>query len=94
MSNMKKQMGNLDMRDGEFVVSCGGLRPAPEIPGWALSAREWNRIVCAVNSRQTAEAAGLKSAEEIRLHERMWREAEALLEKYGAWPKFGLMELE
>ena len=75
---MKKQTGTQDL----WKETC------------ALSAREWNRVICAVNSRQTAEAAGLRRTEAVRLHERMWREAEALQEKHGAWPEFGLMELE
>ena len=31
-----------------------------------LTAREWNRIICAVNAKQTAEEAGLKTDEELQ----------------------------
>ena len=60
----------------------------------SLSAREWNRIICAVNNRQTAEEAGLKTEEELRHYKNIWSEAEALLAKYGRWPIFDLVELE
>lgn len=30
-----------------------------------LTAREWNRIICAVNLKQTAEEAGLKTEAEL-----------------------------
>lgn len=59
-----------------------------------LTAREWNRIICAVNSRETAEEAGLKSEEEFLHYARVWAEAETLFGKYGKWPVFDLAELE
>ena len=59
-----------------------------------LSAREWNRIICAVNSRKTAEEAGLKTALEQKLYANMWAEAEAIYAKHGQWPVFDLVELE
>ena len=59
-----------------------------------LSAREWNWIICAVNSKKTAEEAGLKTKEELLHYHNIWKEAEELYEKYGKWPVFDLMELE
>ena len=59
-----------------------------------LTAREWNRIICAVNSKKTAEEAGLKTEEELLHYRNIWNEAEALFAKYGNWPVFDLAELE
>ena len=59
-----------------------------------LTAREWNRIICAVNAKQTAEEAGLKTNEELQHYEKIWNEAEELFAKYGIWPVFDLVELE
>lgn len=59
-----------------------------------LTAREWNRIICAVNNRQTAEEAGLQTEEERRHYRRIRNEAEALQNQYGFWPVFDLVELE
>ena len=59
-----------------------------------LTAREWNRIICAVNSRQTPEEAGLKTETELFHYGNIWQEAEELLAKYGSWPVFDLAELE
>ena len=43
-----------------------------------LTAREWNRIICAVNAKQTAEEAGLKTEEELQRYRNIWNEAEEL----------------
>ena len=59
-----------------------------------LTAREWNRVICAVNAKQTAQDAGLKTEEELRIYSNMWKEAEEKAEKYGQWPEFALVELE
>ena len=59
-----------------------------------LTAREWNRIICAVNAKQTVEEAGLKTDEELQHYRNIWNEAEELFAKYGAWPVFDLVELE
>ena len=59
-----------------------------------LTARDWNRIICAVNSKQTPEEAGLKTEEERKHYRNIWEEAEVLLAKYGDWPVFDLAELE
>ena len=59
-----------------------------------LTARQWNRIICAVNAKQTAEEAGLKTEEECLRHSNLWPEAEELFVKYGKWPVFDLVELE
>lgn len=59
-----------------------------------LTAREWNRIICAVNARQTAEEAGLKREEDLLHYRNIWSEAEELFAKYGRWPVFDLVELE
>ena len=59
-----------------------------------LTAREWNRIICAVNSRQSAEAAGLKAEAELLHHGNIWKEAEEIFAKYGVWPVFSLAELD
>lgn len=59
-----------------------------------LTAREWNRIICAVNAKQTAEEAGLKTEEELRLYRSIWNEAEELFAKHGNWPVFDLVELD
>jgi hypothetical protein len=59
-----------------------------------LTAREWNRIICAVNLKQTAEEAGLKTEEELLRYRNIWNEAEELFAKYGKWPVFDLAELE
>jgi hypothetical protein len=59
-----------------------------------LTAREWNRIICAVNAKQAAEEAGLKTDEELQHYRNIWNEAEELFAKYGAWPVFDLVELE
>ena len=57
-------------------------------------ARQWNRIICAVNNKQTAEQVGLNTQEELEAFRRMWEEAEAHLAQYGDWPVFALCELE
>ena len=59
-----------------------------------LTARDWNRIICAVNSKKSAEEAGLKTGEELLHYKNIWEEAEAIFAKYGHWPVFDLMELE
>ena len=59
-----------------------------------LTARDWNRIICAVNSKKTAEEAGLKTEEELLHYRNIWQEAEALFAKYGKCPVFELTELE
>ena len=59
-----------------------------------LTAREWNRIICAVNAKQTVEEAGLQTDEELQHYRNIWNEAEELFAKYGAWPVFDLVELE
>ena len=59
-----------------------------------LTAREWNRIICAVNAKQSAEEAGLKTEEELLRYKNIWKEAEELCAKYGQWPVFDLVELE
>ena len=59
-----------------------------------LTARDWNRIICAVNSKQTAEEAGLKTEEELLHYRNIWEDAEPLFSKYGFWPVFDLVELE
>ena len=59
-----------------------------------LTAREWNRIIDAVNGKQTAEEAGLKTEEELMRYRNIWNEAEELYAKYGQWPVFDLVELE
>ena len=59
-----------------------------------FTARQWNRIICAVNSKKTAQQAGLKTDEELEAYRRMWQEAEEHLAKYGEWPVFELCELE
>ena len=59
-----------------------------------LTAREWNRIICAVNAKQATEEAGLKNEEDILRYRNIWNEAEAHFAKYGTWPVFDLVELE
>lgn len=61
---------------------------------YSLTAREWNRIIRAVNSRQTPESAGLISETELLLYRNMREEAESILAKHGIRPEFDLMELE
>lgn len=55
---------------------------------------EVNRIICAVNRKQTAEEAGVQTETELTLYKNMWAEAEAHFTKYGKWPVFDLVELE
>lgn len=59
-----------------------------------LTARQWNRIICAVNKKETAEEAGLKTDAELLHYKNIWNEAEEFLVKYGYWPVFDLAELE
>ena len=84
----------------KFVTVCGGIQPLPMLPPtrrenmFDFTARQWNRIICAVNSKKTAQQADLKTDEELEAYRRMWQEAEEHLEKYGEWPVFELFELE
>ena len=80
----------------EFVTVCGGIPSYPSLPLMEgdLTAREWNRIIAAVNNKQTAEEAGLKTDEELQRYRNIWTEAEELFAQYGAWPVFDLVELE
>ena len=59
-----------------------------------LTARAWNRIICAVNNKKTAEEAGLKNEAELLHYHNIWAEAEELFARYGNWPVFDLMELD
>ena len=59
-----------------------------------LTARDWNRVICAVNERKMPEEAGLQTAEELQHYRNIWAEAEELFAKYGKWPVFALAELE
>lgn len=86
------------MKKDEFIIDCGGIQPSTITHGGFamsnLTARDWNRIICAVNAKQTVEEAGLKTEEEIGHYIKIWDEAEELLAKYGDWPVFELVELE
>ena len=59
-----------------------------------LTAREWNRIISAVNSKETFKEAGLSGEEELQYYQNMWKEAEEIQAKHGIWPIFELAELE
>ena len=93
----QKKKGNATVR------ACGGIRPLPPIPPIGkregthtdeLCARQWNRIICAVNEKKTAEEAGLSTETELLHYKNIWSEAEELFAKYGTWPIFSLAELE
>lgn len=89
---MKKDTTTME----EFVTVCGGIPSHPPIPPMEedLTAREWNRIIEAVNNKQTAEDAGIKTEKELQRYRNIWNEAEELFSKYGNWPVFDLVELE
>ena len=59
-----------------------------------FTARDWNRVICAVNEQKTAEEAGLRTKEELAHYKKIWAEAEELSAKYGKWPVFALAELD
>ena len=59
-----------------------------------LTARDWNRIIGAVNAQKTPEEAGLCTEEELLHYRTIWTEAEEFFAKYGKWPVFDLMELD
>lgn len=59
-----------------------------------LTARDWNRVICAVNERKSPEEAGLMTEEALLRYRNIWAEAEELSAKYGKWPVFALAELE
>ena len=105
VSEMEKEVLPAAESHEEYIISCGGIAPEPipfhgqfpsegEIVRKDLTAREWNRIICAVNNKQTAEEAGLKTEEALRHYRNIWHEAEEWMAKYGSWPVFGLAELE
>ena len=84
------------MTKEKLVVTCGGILSNPPLPPTEpnLTAREWNRIISAVNCRKTPEEVGLKTEKELRHYRNIWAEAEGLFAKYGNWPIFDLVELE
>lgn len=59
-----------------------------------LTPREKNWIITAVNLRQTAEEAGLKTVAEKEYYNVIHAEAEALFARGGVWPIFELWELD
>ena len=59
-----------------------------------LTVREKNRIICAVNSRQTAEQAGLTAEAELAYYKTIWDDAQQLFDRGGVWPVFDLWELD
>lgn len=60
----------------------------------ALTDREKNRIISAVNCRKTPEEAGLKTAEALQYYKVIWDDAQSLFDRGGAWPVFDLFELD
>ena len=46
-----------------------------------LTARDWNRVICAVNARKMPEEADLKTEEELQHYRKIWAEAEELFAK-------------
>ena len=59
-----------------------------------LTAREKNHIICAVNSRQTAEQAGLTTEAELDYYKTIWDDAQQLFDHGGVWPVFDLWALD
>ncbi|MBQ9931549.1 MAG: ADP-ribosylglycohydrolase family protein [Firmicutes bacterium] len=59
-----------------------------------LTARQKNWIIMAVNARETADEAGLKSVGELQYYHDTYNEAMELFERGGVWPIFDLWELD
>ena len=59
-----------------------------------LSIREKNWIITAVNRRQSAEEASLKSEAELAYYRMIRDEAKSYYDRGGVWPVFDLWELD
>ena len=59
-----------------------------------VSPRKKNRIITAVTSKTPKSEILLETEVERMFYQRLWREAETHLEKYGSWPVFDLVELD
>ena len=63
-------------------------------PADHMRPREINRVIRAVNSRETPQEAGLQTESELALYASIRAEAEHWFDKHGIWPVFELCELD
>lgn len=56
--------------------------------------RRKNSIIAAVTCKMPEMKIQLETEVERMFYQRLWKEAEAHLEKYGFWPTFDLYELD
>ena len=71
------------MEEKEYFRRLGDIPP-----------RKRNSIITAVSCKMPAAEILLETEVERIFYQRLWKEAEAHLEKYGAWPVFDLCELD